>query len=44
MEEMTLHICLFGTRPEGFDDVVAEAEERLRDTLNVPSILNSSLR
>ncbi|EGN32313.1 DUF3502 domain-containing protein [Eisenbergiella tayi] len=35
MEEMTLHICLFGTRPEGFDDVVAEAEERLRDTLNV---------
>lgn len=35
MSEMTLTICLFGERPEGFDEVVAEAENRLEDTLNV---------
>lgn len=35
MELMTLHICLFGTKPKGFDEVVAESEKRLRSTLNV---------
>lgn len=35
MTEMTLTICLFGVKPEGFDEVILEAERRLKDTLNV---------
>lgn len=35
LPELTLTVSLFGEKPNGFDEVVKEAEERLRDTLNV---------
>jgi ABC-type glycerol-3-phosphate transport system substrate-binding protein len=35
MKELTLRICLFGSEPSGFNEVLAETEDRLRDTLNV---------
>lgn len=35
MKELTLQISLFGSEPNGFDEILKEAEERLRDTLNV---------
>ena len=35
LPEMTLTVFLFGVKPEGFDEVVEEAEKRLQDSLNV---------